>query len=476
MNWRNGILIIMVAILVSSVPVSAQNEGNRIEGVAKFLEKRANEDAVLILQQKIKKDHLFQCLFPNTYAVIASNNMDLFLQSGHEVWKQSVDADLNVIEERLILQTIDQKLVEKKLHAMNNEYAKALKDIRIRYQGRAYSLKEIANNPDSPKELLNTAHTISVPYGKASAKLKKVIHTLGDYDVTSSSECPKISTQVVLDLQSAVSDLRAQAQRLLKPDVTWAVPTTSTGSVAQNIVPSSATLNISDFTDIAAGLTQYQEKILNINSSTETVARMFQVFQLIDNSLNSDHPLLPQEDYDRISRYGLSLAILSDAKSPDQAMSVMEQLALPSTSFLAKRKGGANSLFLTAYFAGASGGEIARQSKGYGGLTVPVGLELSHGLAQNHIWGLLQKDSSISLMLAPVDFGYPVNQDINNYGGTAKWKDILAPGAYLSYGLKNYPVVFGVGYSYGPSLVGSDGIERSRCFAFIGLDMPLWSF
>lgn len=79
-------------------------------------------------------------------------------------------------------------------------------------------------------------------------------------------------------------------------------------------------------------------------------------------------------------------------------------------------------------------------------------------------------------MLAPVDFAHPVNQNINNKAGNSgQLKDILAPGAYLSHGFRDWPIVAGIGYNYGPALTESDRTSRGRCFAFVGLDMPLFN-
>ncbi len=78
-------------------------------------------------------------------------------------------------------------------------------------------------------------------------------------------------------------------------------------------------------------------------------------------------------------------------------------------------------------------------------------------------------------MLAPFDFANPVNKIINNSSGAADFKDILNPGAYISYGWKKLPLLIGVGYSRGPSITEIQESNNRRYFLFFGLDMPLFN-
>jgi hypothetical protein len=64
------------------------------------------------------------------------------------------------------------------------------------------------------------------------------------------------------------------------------------------------------------------------------------------------------------------------------------------------------------------------------------------------------------------------------------WKDIFAPGAFLIFGPKNFPVSLGFGVQYGPRLTKvneSGDIEtlknsRIRCGLMIAVDIPLIHF
>lgn len=200
------------------------------------------------------------------------------------------------------------------------------------------------------------------------------------------------------------------------------------------------------------------------------MVQTYKLEQLIHESIESnENPLISRskiKDFEKFSRYALNLAMLSEAQSATQTKSIMRQLALPSASFSTKREQGAKKLMITAYFGGAGGVEFSGNTKGYGGLTVPVGFEYSRGFAKG----------SASFMLSPLDFGHPVNQNINGGGNAPIFKDILSPGAYLMYGFKTVPVSMGMGCSYGPSLTSSDRRSRGRCFALLATDMPLFSF
>lgn len=217
-----------------------------------------------------------------------------------------------------------------------------------------------------------------------------------------------------------------------------------------------------NFTKLVAG--EY-----SIPSDSSLFNRMFQLDQLIrDKIVNDANPLKTITDlheYNRFSKYALSFAMLSETKDPQQAKAIMQQLAMPPVSFGAKREPDAKKFMITAYFGAQAGTESG--VGGYGGLTVPIGVEYSKGLRNGGV---------VSVMLAPFDFAHPVNQIIKNNAGTSSFNDIVNPGIYVSYGIKKYPLIWGAGISRGASLSQVQVGNNWQYFIFFGTDMPLFSF
>jgi len=474
--WLAGFVALGPARSFGENASSAPNAtSNRIDGVAKFLVKRANQNAVYILQQNMRQNRTFQCLFPETYKVVSSDNLDLFLQSGEQIWKKSVDADLKNIETLLLVKAVDPKRLSPWIRAMNLRYAKVLMKIRVVRGGRAYTLKEAAESGDP--ELKRLARDVVSDYHSALTKAMSSVREMQSFQTVASTECPTTpekNAAIVADLLAAKDDFDAALDRLRRSDVVMAAVNESTSAYAASL---DRDLDEGALADIAAGFTRYQKKLFDIDASSQTVIRMFQIAQLIGESVDSNDPLVDKDEYASFSRYAISFALLSEAKSADQVTAIMEQLALPPVSFFMKRKQGAHPFLITAYFAGAGGLEFDKRPKGYGGLTVPVGLEYSRGVASHVGCPALKKalDGSWSVMLAPVDFAHPANENINNASGnTAQLKDIVSPGVYLSHGLKDWPVVVGLGYNYGPAVTQSQQSSRGRGFLFLGLDLPLY--
>jgi hypothetical protein len=49
--------------------------------------------------------------------------------------------------------------------------------------------------------------------------------------------------------------------------------------------------------------------------------------------------------------------------------------------------------------------------------------------------------------LSPIDLGYPLRLKLNDNNTTVRFSDIVAPGVYVFYGLRDYPIAIGGGYT-----------------------------
>lgn len=451
---------IILIFLVNNLASADDATTNRINGVAQFLLKRANDNYMYILQQDIEANKLLKCYLPETYKYATSNNLQLLLQSGPDIWKQSVESDLK----NFGVQLIDNKTLQTWTDTINDEYIKVMSKLKVRVNGNEYEVNVIPI--DAPQEVKTAINSFWENYLMAQSKIKTIIEKSKD---PSNPTCPSAAYGsidiVIKDIDEAVKKLKDQISRFRKTDVIWydsGDPLISPGSSFYTYLTPLVTID-DRFKD-------YKDQIDIIRKDPSVVVQMFKLDQLIRESIKSGkNPLISDmKEYDRFSRYALSFATLSNAQTTDQVTSVMEQLTMPPVSFGVKREPSTNKFMITAYFGVQGGVEtVSDDNKSFGGLFVPVGFEYSHGFSD---WG------PISVMIAPFDFSHPVNTIINNSEDSAEFKDIVNPGVYVSYGFKKVPLVVGAGYSWGTSLTKEENNNEGRYMMFIGMDMPLFNF
>lgn len=205
---------------------------------------------------------------------------------------------------------------------------------------------------------------------------------------------------------------------------------------------------------------------------------IFQIRAVIDNKQSYANralvalDLLEQSDsfelksYERLNRAVMFFASIADAKDKDAVKSILNSYALPKVSFNEKRKYG-SSFFISSYFGyAAADSEIYNsvEQEVNSGLFVPIGIEYNYGL---------KEAGSLSVMLSPIDMGYPVNLKLNGIEDDVDFDEIVAPSITLAYGFKNYPINIGLGYQRGRNLADVNKAEE-RILLFVSFDMPLF--
>lgn len=210
-----------------------------------------------------------------------------------------------------------------------------------------------------------------------------------------------------------------------------------------------------------AALDKYIKNIQKRQSYTGKVVEAFKVIK--EEKLEDSEQLL------KLKRYALFIAQVADSTSPEQIEGLLKEYTLPVTSFLAKREAGDSMLMVTSYL-GYSAGKVMNDDKlvsdNLSGFYVPVGFEYSRGL---HHGG------SLSVMLSPVDFGYPVSLKLNGMEENIEFDEIAAPSISLAYGIKDYPVNIGIAFQKGKRFALQNQ-EEKRLLLFIAFDMPLLAF
>jgi hypothetical protein len=196
----------------------------------------------------------------------------------------------------------------------------------------------------------------------------------------------------------------------------------------------------------------------------------------------------------KLTRYGLFIANLSDAKTPDEVEAILDNAVLPVGSSSIKKNSKFN-LAVQSYlgvFYRASDLKLANNNAWNSrfGVTAPIGIAAS--------WGLKGKGGSFSLFGSLLDLGAIVDYQLKKdsvataSGGSEEVikKDykirpgqILSPGAYAIYGFgNNIPISLGLGAQYGPGLgkIENSGnlIENNpqwKFNIFLAVDIPFFN-
>jgi len=179
-----------------------------------------------------------------------------------------------------------------------------------------------------------------------------------------------------------------------------------------------------------------------------------------------------------VAKYGPLLADIASAKSAEDIKKAIETSAEPTGSFAKKRGAGNASFGLTAYFGGTAGGEwVDGVEKAHVGLSVPIGLEASVGIAEF---------ASLGLFVSVVDVGtlvdFRLNDDSNKSSPAFTAQQVVSPGIFATFGCctKVVPLAVGVGASVVPDLRENETSKETfaafRVGAFLGIDMPIFLF
>lgn len=215
-----------------------------------------------------------------------------------------------------------------------------------------------------------------------------------------------------------------------------------------------------------------QSNAKNNQQSTSELAQ--QALALIKKWWKVQHPNdTENQDLWKLSKHIQFFALLSDANTADEVKGILSTFALPATGFWQKRTPEPH-LMVTSYFGAAynmksnvlPGSESNNHNNGF---YVPIGLEYTF---DRDLLGL--SEGALSIMLAPFDFGYPINLKLNGIEQDFEVDEIFAPSLAVSYGLQKWPLVVGVAYQKGAKF-DEQASSESRMLLFVAFDMPLFN-
>lgn len=191
----------------------------------------------------------------------------------------------------------------------------------------------------------------------------------------------------------------------------------------------------------------------------------------------------------KISKYGLFIANLATAKTPEDAEKAIEDAVLPVGSSSIKKYSRWNvsvQSYLGAYYTPNTKSLDNKLWNDQFGVIAPIGIAASYGF---------KKAGSVSVFATLLDIGaivdYQLKYDSAGTSNTAQVSkeytitlgQIISPGAYLVYGFfGNLPLSLGFGGQYGPGLgkIDSNGatvVDNPywRWNAFLAVDIPFFN-
>lgn len=442
--------------------VSANNlwadDTDRIDGVADFLIERANDNYLYILEKRIRDNKALKLYLPTTYDQLTNLDLKRVLQSSPLVWKKSVENDLNLLKERyrnILNQEVNAYVSNKESKYMDIFIEKA-KDARLILDGEEYSLTVVSlTAPQKVKEITNRIATLYIDIESA---LRNISDSANEITF---KELKAINKE---NVEKALDNIYEWETYLHSPDIKIRGVEELLGITNKFKVFLIATRDIS----------QHVENMTNPNlPMTMKVNSALYVIQYFTEKHKSKLFKNP-DDYEwhakffsQFKQYALFFAQISDAEDSKEVKSILKAYTLPAVSFGVKRNPLEGHFLISSYLGFAAGAESSERrigdSKSYFGLMAPIGIELSTGMKSR---------GSISLFASFIDLGPAVNAHLYETESTVKLEDIIAPGFFLVYGIKDYPLAFGLGYQNSRAVRDENSSEHHIMF-FAAFDMPL---
>jgi hypothetical protein len=187
---------------------------------------------------------------------------------------------------------------------------------------------------------------------------------------------------------------------------------------------------------------------------------------------------VPNKSVETFFYYASFMALMAQARTPEEAERAIERFALPTGSSRMKKVPGRTTFAIQA-FTGGSGGVEKRENRDFsavGALSAPVGLSLNRGTDNRRYWGVFIPVIDVGALTA-----FQFNNNYYNDLPALKWSNLIAPGLYLTQGWKGKrPLAWGVGAQLGPSLRTVSADQRLdtsggfRAGAFLTVDIPMF--
>jgi hypothetical protein len=485
-----------------SSPQPQSPEDARIQAVAEFLIDRAKANFFYIFERRIAEDETVRCYFPTVYSYVRYGDLQSFLKT-KGLWEESVKTD----SKDLLTKAAARAAVSADLQGVGKEitqsYQEFLKQVEVLdNNNKRFRLSTVPN--ELPPELQSLVEGL-----KKVSDAHKYINDLAievdaartrgadeerRKNVPENLRCniPDLTTAKVKELAGKArdaADVLDKWRKLVKDNESRIKPADQKIDSAafhkkweQEAKRFEHVLN--QVKQVADKFDEYEKVIAKKLTSTEQVLLALRIIRETAAIQNA-------EMIESLRKYVLFFAEAADATTKDQMKGVLAEYTLPPVSFGLKRERLKGHATIAAYL-GYGAATVVHPGSGPGrgnndAVFAPIGLDASLGepwvwvrdaghylkfwKATAEPWGWLQ--GSVSFMLAPFDFGYPVSLKLNGVKEELELSDVVAPSVILAYGFPKYPVALGWAYQWGRKDPTS-GVTETRRMIFFAFDLPLF--
>lgn len=502
-----SILLSVNALSAAQTSESSVDITPQAQGMAQLLLKRADANIFYLFERSLLKDGYLECFMPATFDMLTradeNGRLKRLLRSTSADWDAVVNQDLRNTEAKFLLILTRQMLNDIDVVAINDQLAGLVQALEVNIGTEAapewYSLAvEPLHATAAQRKIYDEFYALSAVLQEvyflkqiqAKVKLSKnsclTDLQLSDADaakvenslktLTALIESPAVvlqafanySEQGKLRVKGYHGDLTDLLEKAM-PDFASFKNAKSypllENAVALYLHSNPAYIGFSD--DI------YQAKDKNL-SYVDRLDKLVAAMKLVFNEAEAHDLPLPiqynEHQLNRFIKHAEFFAELADAKDADTVEAILQDAMLPDVSFGVKRTPGEQDWLITSYLGVSVMEEkdvdlAGEEKETLTGLFAPVGIEWTFSKTRH---------GSFSAMLAPFDFGHAVNREIYNPDEDTTLGDVVVPGFYLSWGVRDYPVTIGVGVNRGNALLQEDE-QETRALLFFALDMPLFS-
>mgnify|MGYP003394116755 FL=1 len=471
-------LCFLLALCSSQVFAGTSTDSNaRINGAANFLLNRANDNFSYLFERQMAQNPYFRDFFPTTHQYVVSDRFKVLLRSSGDIWQKSIEDDLILLAKRVFAAFLSDTLTNtENVVAIFGQYYLLLSKLEFESEGKSYSLNNIPlNAPPNVREFINSFWEGAGPEQELWSKAEVIKKALGN-----SSKAGLNAEQInaINQVYAIAQSLQKQLEKIKTNIGRLKTQTTNNNKIQGNLEESIEKFakEIPQFIKNTAYFLYAHEEYKKILAEpaqpevkTDFVMRVIKVSEVLRRGFEEkvlifkDHS--DPKSFRRFLKYIIFFAEVADATTPQQVESLLDEVTWPSVSFGKKREPSELDWMITAYLGTSlSANRSSTDNQVALGLFAPVGLEYVL---------LRHKMHSLSLMIAPFDFSYPLNLEIFNKNAEAKLSDIIVPALYLSWGFKDLPLAVGLGCMRSRALkIGT--ADENRCLVFAGFDMPLF--
>jgi len=430
-------LVVVLALSAPRISRAQSSEDALIKGTADFVLDRAYDNYMYILQLKIVANPLLTEYFPETLRTAQAGDLR-FLLTHKDLWKNAIEQDLKKLGEEG-----ESKVSEKIIPVV-----RGMCDLAKKSAQPSKSTNTLCESLGKQGELSGEVTALMAglvkakkdPLAKAAPLQPPVISFgpawmayLGARDET---ERIALAGQVVVELLDGVGRVRA---------------------ACENVQPGAYTKCVVELSGLFKKAARAEYALF---------CRSVDLGVACPGSLRKLSMYYEDEQFSDFLQYALFFAQMADADDPSTVKALLKSMTVPSVSFGVKREPFRTRFLISSYLGGgvASGYPIQKSHTEYF-LAAPIGVEISQGRYSG---------SSLSILLSPIDLGYPLRLKLNDNNKTVRFSDIVVPGAYVFYGFREYPVAVGIGYARVRDTESPDK-RVGRINLLMAFDMPLFT-